>query len=333
MSFIWPWMLVFLCALPLCAVWYNQRQRRRRDLVARYGSLGLIKGPAGRDLGLRRHLPSLVFLLALTVLIVGLARPVTILSLPQMEGTIILAFDVSASMKAEDLEPSRMEAAKEVARDFVEQQPRTVQIGVVSFSDSSLPGQAPTSDDGAILAAISRLSPQRGTSLGNGILMAMRALEAEPASRYYTSATATPAPTPTPMPQGMYTNAAIVLLTDGENNVDPDPLLVAQAAADRGIRIHAVGIGSPAGVDIEVEGFVLHTQLDEALLRQIALITGGEYFNATSIEELRAVYDSLNTQLVMKTQQTEVTAIFTGLGMMTLLLGGALSMLWFGRLP
>ncbi|MCC7208254.1 MAG: VWA domain-containing protein [Anaerolineae bacterium] len=333
MSFIWPWMLLFLGALPLGVFWYAQRRARRRALVARYGSMGLVQGPAGHALGMRRHLPPLVFLLALAVLIFGLARPVTILSLPQLEGTIILAFDVSASMKAEDLEPSRLEAAKAAARDFVAGQPRTVQMGVVSFSDSSLPGQAPTRDESAVLAAINRLAPQRGTSLGNGILVAMRALEPEPPTRFYTNATATSAPTPTPMPRGAYTNAAIVLLTDGENNVDPDPLIVAQAAADRGIRIHTVGIGSPAGTDIEVDGFILHTQLDEALLRQIADMTGGQYFNAASAAELRAVYDALNTQLVIKTQETEVTAIFTGLGMMTLLLGGALSMLWFGRLP
>jgi Ca-activated chloride channel family protein len=283
--------------------------------------------------GLRRHIPPLAFLVALAVLIFGLARPVTILSLPHMEGTVILAFDVSASMKAEDLEPSRLDAAKAAAREFVEQQPRTVQIGVVSFSDSSLPGQAPTSDQSAVLAAISRLSPQRGTSLANGILVSMRALTTSQETRYYTNVTPTPAPSPTPMPRGTYTNAAIVLLTDGENNVAPDPILAAQAAADRGIRIHTVGIGSPAGAAIEVEGFTLYTQLDEGMLQAIAQMTGGQYFNATSVEEMRQVYETLNTQLVLKTQETEVTALFTGLGMMTLLLGAALSMLWFSRLP
>jgi Ca-activated chloride channel family protein len=135
------------------------------------------------------------------------------------------------------------------------------------------------------------------------------------------------------MPIGTYTNAAIVLLTDGENNVAPDPILAAQAAADRGIRIHTVGIGSPAGAAIEVEGFTLYTQLDEGMLQAIAQMTGGQYFNATSVEEMRQVYETLNTQLVLKTQETEVTALFTGLGMMTLLLGAALSMLWFSRLP
>ncbi len=333
MSFIWPWMLLFLCALPLGVLWYAQRRARRRDLVARYGSLGLVQGPAGHELGLRRHLPPFVFLLALAVLIFGLARPVTILSLPQFEGAIILAFDVSASMKAEDLEPSRLEAAKAAARDFVAGQPRTVQIGVVSFSDSSLPGQALTRDEAAVLAAINRLAPQRGTSLGNGILMAMRALEPEVPTRFYSNATATPAPTPTPMPRGTYTNAAIVLLTDGENNVDPDPLVVAQAAADRGIRIHTVGIGSPAGTDIEVDGFILHTQLDEATLQQIAALTDANYYNAENEQQLVEIYNNLNPQLVIKPQRTEVTAILAGAGIFILLIGGMLSLVWFGRLP
>lgn len=333
MTFLWPLMLLLLFGIPLCVVWYTRRQTRRRELVARYGSLGLIRGPAGRDLGLRRHLPPLLFLLSLGILIVALARPVTSVSLPQLEGTIILAFDVSASMNAEDLTPTRMEAAKAAARAFVERQPRTVRIGVVSFSDSSFPAQSPTNERGEIIAAINRLAPQRGTSLGNGILMSIQALSATPATRYYSNATPTPTPLPTPMPRGTYTNGAIILLTDGENNTAPDPLEVAQVAADRGIRIYPVGIGSTAGTEINVEGFTLYTQLDEPMLQQIAQVTGGQYFSAVDAEGLQAIYGALNTALVMKTQDTEVTALVTGVGLLVLLVGASLSMAWFSRLP
>src|SRR6266508_1781732 len=173
MSFIWPAMLVFLALIPLCVGMYIRMQRRRRRLAASYGSLGLVQATAGRRPGARRHIPPALFLASLTVLTIALARPQLVISLPREEGTVILAFAVSCSMAAYDLKPTRMEAAKAAARDFVQRQPRTVQIGVVAFSDSGLAVQAPTNDQEAILAAISRLTPQRGTSLGQGILAAL----------------------------------------------------------------------------------------------------------------------------------------------------------------
>src|ERR687884_774828 len=173
MSFIWPAMLVFLLLLPL--------------FLVLYASLGLVQGAAGRGPGARRHIPPALFLAGLTILLIALARPQTIVSLPRVEGTVILAFDVSGSMAADDLKPSRMEAAKAAARDFVQRQPATVQIGVVAFSDGGLAVQAPTNDQAAILAAINRLAPQRGTSLGQGILMALNTIEAakQPGPRLY----------------------------------------------------------------------------------------------------------------------------------------------------
>jgi Ca-activated chloride channel family protein len=176
MSFIWPLMLILLLLLPLCVVLYVRLQRRRRRLAASYGSLGLVQGVAGRQLGRRRHIPPALFLASLAVMIVALARPQTTVSVPRVEGTVLLTFDVSGSMAAEDLQPNRMEAAKEAARAFVEQQPRSVQIGVLAFSDSGLAVQAPTNDQDAVLAAINRLSPQRGTSLGQGILAALNTI-------------------------------------------------------------------------------------------------------------------------------------------------------------
>src|SRR5690242_902273 len=275
MSFIWPVMLVLLLAIPVCVVLYLRLQRRRRQISASYGSMGLVQAAAGRSLGVRRHIPPALFLAGLTILIIALARPQTVVSVPRVEGTVILAFDVSGSMAAEDLQPNRMEAAKVAARAFVEQQPRTVQIGVLAFSDSGLAVQAPTNDQAAIPAAINRLSPQRGTSLGQGILASLNTIAAanQPPPKIYSNLTPTPAASPTPVPAGTYTSAAIVLLSDGENNENPDPLEAAKVAADRGVRIYTIGIGSPAGTTLHVNGFTVHTSLDEAMLQHVAQLT------------------------------------------------------------
>ena len=333
MSFIWPVMFLLLLLIPLFVGLYLIMQGRRRRLAARYGGFGLAQAGAGRGPGLRRHLPSMLFLLSLTILIVALARPQAVVSLPRVEGTLLLAFDVSGSMAADDLKPTRMEAAKAAARGFVDAQPASIQIGVVAFSDSGFAVQAPTNDRESILASINRLTPQRGTSLASGILasLAVIAGETEPAPRLLSNLTPAPTPSPTPMPQGTYSPAVIVLLTDGENNVPPDPLVAAQLAAERGVRIYTVGIGSAAGTTLEVEGFSVHTQLDEATLAQIAQLTGGDYYNAESEQDLRAIYENLNPQLVIKTEKIEVTSILAGASLSVLLFGGLLSLLWFGR--
>ena len=336
MSFIWPPMLLSLLLLPLGVALYVRLQRRRRRLAASYGSLGLVQEAAGRRLGGRRHVPPALFLLGLTLLAVALARPRTVLSLPKVEGTVILAFDVSGSMAADDLKPTRMEAAKAAARAFVQRQPRTVQIGVVAFSDSGFSVQAPTNDQEAILAAIDRLAPARGTSLANGILASLNTIAAadgRQTPRLYSNLTPTPTPTPTPVPKGTYAPAVIVLLTDGENTAPPNPLAAAQVAADRGVRIDTVGIGSAAGATLHVEGFAVRTRLDEATLQQIAQLTDGAYYSAEDEQDLRAIYENLGSRLVSKPELTEVTSMLAGAGLLALLAGGACSLLWFSRLP
>jgi Ca-activated chloride channel family protein len=333
MTFGWPNLLLSLLSLPLFILIYWMTQRRRQRFAARYGNFGLLQEASGRALGARRHLPAALYLAGLVVLMFALARPYTVLSLPAVEGTIILAFDVSGSMAAEDLQPTRMEAAKAAARAFVELQPAGVLVGVVAFSDGGFTVQAPTEDRQTILATIDRLSPQRGTSVGQGIYAALNTIEISLSGRtLYRNATPV-GPTPTALPPGSTSSAVIVLLTDGENTGRPDPLAAAQQAADRGVRIHTIGIGSPAGATIEVEGFMVHTQLNEALLRQIAQITQGQYFNAANEEELRAIYTSLRPQLVIKPEATEITAVFAGAGIALFLLGGLCSLAWFGRWP
>ncbi len=335
MTFIWPAMLFLLVLVPLFILFYLLLQRRRRRFVASFGKLGFLQGAMGQEPGLRRHFPPALFLTGLTILVVALARPQAVVSLPKVEGTVILAFDVSGSMAADDLQPSRIEAAKIAARDFVDRQPVSVQIGVIAFSDSGFSVQAPTNDKEAILASINRLTPQRGTSLGNGILISLNtiATQNDQAPQLYSNLTPSPSPTPTPVPEGTYVPAVIVLLTDGENNEAPDPLGAAQSAADRGVRIYTVGIGSAAGTTLHINGFTVHTQLNEAMLQQISQLSDGAYYNAESEQELFSIYDNLNPQLVIKPEKMEVTSIFAGASILVFLIGGLFSLLWFSRLP
>jgi Ca-activated chloride channel family protein len=328
-------MLLLLVLVPLFVVLYIVLQRRRRQFAARYSRLGFAQGALAHGPGIRRHVPPAIFLAGFTILMVALARPQTVVSLPKEEGTVILAFDDSGSMAADDLKPTRMEAAKTATRDFVQRQPLGVQIGVVAFSDSGFTVQVPTNDKDAILAAINRLAPQRGTSLASGILASLNTIAAGAgqAPHLYSNLTPSPTPTPTPVPKGTYTSAVIVLLTDGENNESPDPLAAAQTAADRGVRIYTVGIGSAKGTTLHINGFTVYTQLDEAMLQQISQLTGGAYYNAENEQDLLKIYDNLNSQLVIKPEKTEVTSIFASASMLVLLVGGVFSLVWFSRLP
>ena len=335
MSFLWPVMLLVLLLLPVFLGLYILLFVRRQRAAARYARLGLVQPAQGFGFAIRRHIPTVFFLLALAILAVALARPQAVISVPRVVGTVVLAFDVSGSMGADDLKPTRMEAAKAAAQDFVAKQPRTVQIGVVAFSDSGISVQAPTNDRDVILAAIKRLTPERGTSLANGILASLKTIADvnSPATRFYTNLTPAPTPSPTPVPKGTYTPGMIVLLTDGENNENPDPLEAAQAAADRGVRIYTIGIGSVTGTDLKIGGFTVHTQLDEDGLKQISDLTDGAYYNAANAEDLHKIYDSINTQLVVKAEETEVTSVLAGVGILMMLVGAAFSLLWSGRLP
>jgi len=337
-TFIWPAMLLLLTLIP-AGVWLSGAlERRRRHRAAAQGGLGLARGVVRRPGGLRRRFPAALFLTGFAVMTIALARPQGVVSLPREEGTVILAFDVSGSMAADDLKPTRMEAAKVAAQDFVQRQPRSVVIGVVAFSDAGLAVQAPTSDQAAVLAAINRLAPERGTSLGQGILASLRTIalaESPPAQNYYSNRSPAPAPTPTPtpVPAGTHTSAVIVLLTDGENNETPDPASAAQAAADQGVRIFTVGLGSTAGTTLDLNGFQVHTQLNEPLLQQVAAVTQGAYFRAGDAQQLRSIYDNLDTRLVVEPQKIEITSLFAGASILILVVGSLFSLLWLGRLP
>jgi Ca-activated chloride channel family protein len=336
MSFIWTQMLWSLLAVPLLVLLYLRMQARRKQLALRYGSLGLVQQAAGRGIGARRHIPAFLFLTGLLVLFVSLARPQMVIGVPRVGGIVILAFDVSGSMAAEDFDPNRLEAAKAVAIDFVSRQPTTVQIGIVAFSDSGFSVQLPTDDQAAVLDAISRLKPQRGTSVANGIVVSLNTIATATGMTPIASLDESEIPAleaEEPIKIVDDNSAVIVLLTDGENNMNPDPLLAAEFAAERGVRIHTIAIGSTEGIELEVDGFTVFTQVDEAALRQIAEITDGLYFNAQNEEDLRDVYESIEPRLQFEREETEVTFVFAGASILLLLLGGVLSLLWFSRVP
>jgi Ca-activated chloride channel homolog len=337
LTFIWPSMLIILFTVPLLVLLYLWLQQRRQRLAASFSRLDMDSPVKGRKSGFRSHLPAALFLSGLTILIVSLARPQAVISLPRVEGTVILLFDVSGSMAAEDVEPTRLEAAKHVAREFIQNQPPTVRIGVVSFSNSGFTVQSPTYEHEAILAAVDRLQPQSSTALGQGILASLNAIavnageEALGVSSQPNLAQSEDG-SQIEIPEGDFPNSTIVLLSDGENNEASDPLLAAMHALERSVRIYTVGVGTREGTGLEVEGFIVHTRLEEAALRQISDITGGAYYAANEAD-LRTVYNDLTPQLVVKPETIEVTSILAGASILILLCGAAFSLLWFSRLP
>lgn len=338
MSFLWMWMLWLLLLVPALVVAYILVQRRRQKYALRYASLSLIKEAVGRGPGARRHIPPALSITSVAVMIVALARPVATVTLPSQQGMVILTIDVSGSMRADDLKPTRLDAAKAAARAFVEKQPSNVRIGVVSFSDGAAIVQAPTADRDAVLAAISRLTPQRGTAIGRGILTSLDAIFEDTVVRPTPSPRDSlrlpePTPRPSPVPRGTYTNAIIVLLSDGQSNMGPRPLDVIDQAANRGVRVYTVGVGSPGGTILRFEGRSVRVLLDEQTMKHIAEATDAQYFKADNQTDLREIYENLSTRLVFKPEQTELTAGFTGLAAALLLAAGTLSLLWFNRLP
>ncbi|HJS28002.1 MAG TPA: VWA domain-containing protein [Anaerolineales bacterium] len=329
MSFIWPILLLSLILVPLLIGLYIRLLRKQRQAAIALGPLGLVQGPSGRPARFRRHLPFAFFLAGLALLLFGLARPEMVVNLPSIEGTVILAFDVSNSMTADDLEPTRLEAAKTAARAFVEDQPSTIAIGIVAFGNGGLIVQAPTHDQAAVLEAIGRLSPQGGTSLGEGIFASLNAI----AGKSIASDAATVGEGVGELRIEDYSSAVILLLSDGENTRDPDPLELAQLAAEAGVRIYPVGIGSPEGGIVQVDGFSIITQLQEQLLREIASVTNGEYYFAADQDSLNEIYENVDLQLTIEGENTEATSVFASAGLLFLLLGGLSSLVWFGRIP
>ena len=338
MVFLWADLLWLLLLVPVLIGAYLLAQRRRKKFALRFANLSLVKEALGRGPGSRRHIPPILFLSGITVMLFAMARPAAIVTLPSQRSTVILTIDISGSMRAQDLEPSRLDAAKTAARAFVENQPRDVRIGVVAFSATAALVQPPTKDREDVLDAIDRLRTQRGTSVGSGLLVSLEAVFENPdADRSSASvdllAQPDPASAPPPVAPGSYTQAVVVLLSDGQSNQGPDPLEIADQFADRGVRVFTVGVGSPGGAVIGIQGRSIRVRLDEATLKRIAEKTGATYSKADSETDLRDVYRQLSTRLVMERERTEITALLTAAAAVILLVGAVLSLLWLGRIP
>ena len=343
MTFMWPQMLWMALLLPALALLYVWMLRRRRSTALRYPGLGLLRPALGPWMAWRRHLPPALLLAALAVVILASARPMAIVTLPTQQQTVILAMDVSGSMSATDVRPDRISASQSAAKRFAQELPLGVRIGVVAYGGSANLVQAPTLNREEVMAAIDRFQLQRGTAIGSGILVALATIfpEAGIDTQQFGS---TPrnqgqrpgggraeAPALKPVPPGSYGPAVIVLLTDGQNTVGPDPMEAAQMAASRGVKIFTVGFGSKDGDVISFEGWSMRVRLDEDTMKRVANLTQGEYFYAGSGTDLRKVYEALQSRLVFEKKETEITVLFTGLAGLLVLAAAALSMWWFGR--
>jgi Ca-activated chloride channel family protein len=342
MTFLWLPLLLAVMLVPVGIVVARRIDaRRRRRMLALTGSGWAAAATAATGAGpsargrLADRIPAVLAVAAFVLFAIAVARPQATIPVPRVEGTVVLTFDVSGSMAADDVTPSRMEAAKTAAKAIVERKPPGVVVGVVAFSDSGLSVQTPTADEATILQAIDRLGPARGTSLGQGILASLGAIElaeTDTPPGYYSNRSPEPTAAPTPVAPGSHGAAAIVLFSDGENNERPDPVAAAQTAADRGVRIETVGVGTAAGTTLDLDGFRVQTQLDEALLRQIADLTDGTYQPAVDANP-GAVYDTLAERLVARDESIEITAVVAAAGLLLLVVAGVVAMARSGRLP
>jgi Ca-activated chloride channel family protein len=289
--------------------------------------MGELRTRTGKPAGRRRHVPAAIFLAGITLLIVGIARPQTTLHLPRHEGTVILAFDVSSSMEAKDIKPSRVKAAQQAARAFVRNQPHSIRIGVVAFSNSGFVLQKPTTNTHDVLSAIGRLNPGGGTSLGDAIITSLRAVAGKPLAL-----DADALQNGTRQPSLPFLGSAVViLLSDGENTAQLDPVAAADVASQAGVRIDPIGLGSASGAVVNVDGFSVTTNLDEGLLRRIAKTSNGTYYHASEASKLTSVYSNIDLKLTVQGKKTEVTSLFAAGALVLFLVAAALSIRWFGR--
>ncbi|TQS44768.1 vWA domain-containing protein [Cryptosporangium phraense] len=293
-----------------------------RQRTAALAAAGLSPG-GGR---LRRHLPYVLLLAALPLLLVGLARPSAEVTVPRVAGTVILVFDASNSMQATDLKPSRLAAARKAATAFVENQPSSVDIGVVVFGDQALQTQRPTDDHDLALAAINRVGGTGGTSLGQAILASLSSITGKPVSL--------PADPSAPVGDdlGYWPSASIVLFSDGEENGGTDVSSATALAAAAGVRIQTVGVGTAGGTTVEVDGYQLATALNSQQLTTIAQATGGKYLKADDADGLADSTRSIDLRLTSKREPLELTAPFAGAALVLLVVGALLMSRWHGRI-
>ena len=347
MHFLWPQQLWLLLALPVVVALYFWLQGRRKKLAVRYASLAIVKEAMGRGPGWRRHLPPLLFLSALALMLLAAARPVATITLPSTQQTIILAMDVSGSMRATDVQPNRLVAAQNAAKAFLEELPRDVKVGIVAFAGAAQVAQLPTVNREDLVTAIDRFQMQRGTATGNAIVISLATLFPDQGielaamqgggGRMRPQAAAIDAEKKeakpfTPVPAGSYSSAASIMLTDGQRTTGVDPLDAVKMAADRGVKVYTVGIGTVDGETIGFEGWSMRVRLDEETLKQIANRSTGEYFYAGTAQDLKKVYEHLSTRLTVEKKETEVAGLLALLAAALALAAAGLSVWWFNRI-
>jgi Ca-activated chloride channel family protein len=350
MDFQWSGFLVLLGILPVAIAIYVWSLRRRRRSGVRYSSLALIRDAQPGQSRLRRHLPFALVVAALGALVLSLARPVVVLSVPTNKTTIVLAIDVSGSMCSSDIPPSRLEAAEAAAAAFINGQTSTAQMGIVAFSSFAEVVQPPTTDRSLLLNALHSLTTGRRTAIGSGILASIDAISQVDPSVARSQTDANPGVAPAPVPGGDYAPDIIVLLTDGASNTGPDPLAAAQQAADRGVRVYTIGFGTADGGAMSATcapqfvgrepgaggfggppaggGGGFRRGIDEATLTQIANLTGGTYHPAESANQLESVFQGLPTNLITAHQAAEVSVVFVALGALLAALASLLGRAW-----
>ena len=357
-SFDWPIALWLLLLVPLIVGIYILLLLRRRKSAFRYSNLALVR-EAGQGPTWRRHIPPALMLGAFTMLLLAMARPSAEVSLPSRVATVMLVMDVSGSMRATDVNPSRIMAAENAAKAYIKNQPRDVRIGIVAFAATALLVQSPTNDHVSLDAAIDRFELQRGTAVGSGIMVGMSTLFPQddfPINQFNsqnfggygrwggtdfrdryggTALGQRPGGAPKkhiPVEPGSYKNAVMILLTDGQTNAGFDPIEAARTASEYGLRVYTVGFGTAHGNIVGFGGWSMRAQLDEVALKKIADMTRAKYFHATSAEDLKAVYDVLSRQLVVELREMEITSFFAALAALLMLTAAGLSLAWFHRI-
>ncbi len=351
MNFVWPQLLWLMLIVPVMVLVYLWLLRRKAAHSVAYSQLGLLKVAMGAQSRYKRHIPPALMLLALAAMIFAASRPLAIVTLPMQQETIMLAMDVSGSMRATDVQPNRLVAAQNAAKAFLADLPRNVKVGIVTFAGTAALVQAPTVNREDLVAAIDRFQMQRGTAIGNGIVVSLATLFPDagidlaqmqygrPASRPLGGAGGAggadkpkEAKDTAPVAAGSYGSAAIILLTDGQRTTGVDPAEAAKLAADKGVRVYTVGIGTKDGETIGFEGWSMRVRLDEESLKAISLRTQAEYFYAGSADDLKKVYTKLSSRLMVEKKETEIAGLLALLGAALVLAASALSMLWFKRI-
>jgi Ca-activated chloride channel homolog len=337
-TFQWPLMLWLLLLIPLIVWMYFRMRRNRGQLAVRFPGLSSNLAPS-RGSKWRAAVPPILFLLGLISLIAAVARPQALLALPQRQLDLMLAIDTSSSMRAADLAPNRLAVAQNIAKQFIEGLPPYVRMGLVSVAATASLAQSPTKDREALRQAVDRLDAQRGTALGSGIVIALSTLRPDAdidveklttgrSSRQWFKDPSKPEDRKLePVPAGSNQNMAVILMSDGKSTIGPDPKEAAKLAADLGIRVYAIGVGTTQGATLKVDGMNMRVRLEEEALQDTAKTTMAEYFEASRPEDLRKIFNTLNARLILeKPKQTEVTSFFVALGSLLIVLSAMISL-------